>query len=238
MKKHIPNSITLMNAFSGAIAIACTLEGKFEYVPYLIAFSLLADFLDGMIARALDIKSELGKQLDSLADMVSFGVLPSMILYMLMKESLYGASSISSFLGFEVLAFLVAVFAALRLGKFNIDTRQSDSFIGLPTPAATLFVLGILLIHQHSNYTFLVNLTKSYTALSIISVLISLLMIAELPLLSLKMASFSFSKYKWQWALVGGSSLFILVFGINSLPMVIGFYILLSIVHNTTDRAD
>lgn len=234
MKKHIPNFITLINVFSGAVAIACTLEGHLKYIPYLVAVSLLADFLDGMIARALNVKSELGKQLDSLADVISFGVLPSMILYMLMKESLYGSYAISNFLGFEVLAFLVAVFAALRLGKFNIDTRQSDSFIGLPTPAATLFVLGVLLINQYSEYSFLVKLTKNYTALSVTSILISLLMIAELPLLSLKMGSLSISKYKWQWALVGGSLLFIIIFGINSLPMVIGYYLLLSIAQTAS----
>lgn len=231
MKKHIPNSITLINVFSGCIAIVATIEGRLEYIPYLLLVCFVADFLDGMIARALNVKSELGKQLDSLADMVSFGVLPAMIMYILMKKSL-GIADNDSFLGLELISFSIAMFAALRLGKFNIDTRQSDSFIGVPTPAATLFVLGIMLINQYSEIDFLVNLTDNFIFLVATTVILSFLMIAEIPLLSLKMSSLSFSKYPWQWSLALGSILLIAVFQVNSLPMVIGYYLIISIIHN------
>jgi CDP-diacylglycerol--serine O-phosphatidyltransferase len=232
MKKHIPNTITLINVFAGCIAIVAIIQGKLNYVPYLLIICLAADYIDGLAARVLNAKSELGKQLDSLADMISFGVLPAMIIYELMKQALYQTSTPDAFFGIELVAFLIAMFAALRLGKFNIDTRQTDSFIGLPTPATTLFVLGILLINQHSEIDILVNLSNNYYFLAAITIALSILMIVELPLLSLKMSSLSFSKYKWQWALAIGSILFLIIFKINSLPMVIGYYILISLAHN------
>jgi CDP-diacylglycerol---serine O-phosphatidyltransferase len=232
MKKHIPNTITLINVFAGCIAIVATIQGNLNYVPYLLIICFAADYLDGLAARALNAKSELGKQLDSLADMVSFGTLPAIIIYVLMKQALYGSTTTGTFFGMELVAFLIAMFAALRLGKFNIDTRQTDSFIGLPTPATTLFVLGILLINQNSEIATLVNLSNNYYFLATITIGLSILMIVELPLLSLKMSSLSFSKYKWQWALAIGSVLLLIIFKINSLPMVIVYYLLVSIAHN------
>ncbi len=232
MKKHIPNTITLINVFAGCIAIVATIQGKLNYVPYLLIICFAADYLDGLAARALNAKSELGKQLDSLADMISFGTLPAIIIYILMKQALYDNTVSDTFFGLELVAFLIAMLAALRLGKFNIDTRQTDSFIGLPTPATTLFVLGILLINQHSEIEILVNLSNNYYFLAAITIALSILMIAELPLLSLKMSSLSFSKYKWQWTLAIGSILFLIIFKINSLPMIIGYYLLISIAHN------
>lgn len=232
MKKHIPNTITLINVFAGCIAIVATIQGKLNYVPYLLIICFAADYLDGLAARALNAKSELGKQLDSLADMISFGTLPAIIIYILMKQALYDNTVSDTFFGLELVAFLIAMLAALRLGKFNIDTRQTDSFIGLPTPATTLFVLGILLINQHSEIEILVNLSNNYYFLAAITIALSILMIVELPLLSLKMSSLSLSKYKWQWTLAIGSILFLIIFKINSLPMIIGYYLLISIAHN------
>ena len=152
MKKHIPNAVTMINLAAGCLAIVSCLEGNYGLVLLLVAVSLIADFADGLLARALDAKSELGVQLDSLADAVSFGVLPGMILFILLEQAfahpiMEGVTTVADYsagvLRPEYLGFLFTIFAVVRLGKFNIDTRQTENFIGLSTPAASLFVFGL-----------------------------------------------------------------------------------------------
>ena len=140
MRKQIPNIITLLNLFSGTIAITLAFNGNFLGVVIWVVIAAIFDFFDGMAARALKAYSPLGKELDSLADVVSFGVAPASALFILMKDSFIypdALQSISHLIPY--IAFLIPVFAAYRLAKFNIDTRQSHSFIGLPTPANGLF---------------------------------------------------------------------------------------------------
>ncbi|OZA56958.1 MAG: CDP-diacylglycerol--serine O-phosphatidyltransferase, partial [Sphingobacteriales bacterium 39-40-5] len=137
MKKHIPNSVTCLNLFSGCLGIVFAFQGNLIWASYAIVIAAVFDFFDGMLARLLKAYSDIGKELDSLADMVSFGVLPSVIIYQLFALSPqidFGAD----WLSFS--AFIIAVFSALRLAKFNIDTRQSENFIGLPTPANALLI--------------------------------------------------------------------------------------------------
>ncbi len=149
MTKHIPNSLTLLNLFSGCCGIVACLQNEYSLVPVFIGISLLADFLDGFVARALNVKSELGGQLDSLADMVTFGVLPGIMLYSIMH---YNVNLLSLHTSFEpksilqdawiLIAFIYTLFACLRLAKFNLDTRQTENFIGLNTPSGAIFILG------------------------------------------------------------------------------------------------
>ncbi|MEY3679312.1 MAG: hypothetical protein RI924_1453 [Bacteroidota bacterium] len=134
MKKHIPNTLTCLNLFSGCVGLVFAFENQLIFAAYAIGISAMLDFFDGMTARLLKAYSEIGKELDSLADVVSFGVLPSLIIYQLFKTS----TSVHAYLPY--LAFMIAVFSALRLAKFNVDTRQSEHFIGLPTPANALLI--------------------------------------------------------------------------------------------------
>ena len=138
--RHIPNTVTCCNLFSGCLAIVWAYQGNYQVALSFILLGAVFDFFDGMLARALQAYSPLGKELDSLADDITFGVAPSMIVFSLFKEVSVPAflSPVAGYLPYA--AFLIAVFSALRLAKFNIDTRQTSSFIGVPTPANALFL--------------------------------------------------------------------------------------------------
>jgi CDP-diacylglycerol--serine O-phosphatidyltransferase len=137
MKKHIPNSITCANLFSGCIGIVFAFKGDLETAAYFVLLSGVFDFFDGMVARLLNVKSEIGKQLDSLADMISFGFLPGVVMFQLLAISDYRSTYL------PYLGFIITVFSALRLAKFNIDERQTEDFIGLNTPMNTLFIVSL-----------------------------------------------------------------------------------------------
>ena len=146
--RHIPNTVTCLNLFSGCIASVMAFEAKYELAIGFIILSAVFDFFDGMLARLLDAKSPIGKDLDSLADDISFGIAPALMVFSLFKEVHYPEMlvGIKDFMPYT--AFLIAVFSALRLAKFNIDTRQTSSFIGLPVPANALF-WGALIAGTH-----------------------------------------------------------------------------------------
>ena len=184
MKQHIPNTVTCLNLFSGCLGIVFAFNGELHYATYAILISAVLDFLDGMLARWLKAYSEIGKQLDSLADMVSFGVLHSVIIYQIFLLSPQTAPY-SNFLNYS--AFLIAIFSALRLAKFNIDTRQADNFIGLPTPANSLLIASFPIIMQQNN-SFFMNYIMNPYFLFIFSFGMGLLLISEIPLISLKFA--------------------------------------------------
>ncbi|MEZ5007947.1 MAG: CDP-alcohol phosphatidyltransferase family protein [Chitinophagales bacterium] len=198
MKKHIPNTITLINLACGALAVIYTLEGQYNWVFILVVISLIADFADGLIARALNVKSDLGKELDSLADAVTFGLLPGIILYVLIQNAFAipisdaftnTANYNQPILRIEHLGLLYTIFAIFRLGKFNIDTRQSENFIGMATPAAALFVLGLLMIYKFEGPYFYDLVQNGYFLIGA-TVALSALMISELPMFSFKINGF------------------------------------------------
>jgi CDP-diacylglycerol---serine O-phosphatidyltransferase len=225
--KHIPNSITALNLFSGCLGIMFVFEQNIQMGSYCIYAAVLFDFLDGFAARLLNVKSELGKQLDSLADMVSFGVLPGFIVY-----KLFGGFS-TDFAGFNLAlsSFLIPVFSAFRLAKFNLDIRQNDSFIGLPTPANALFLSALPFI-AIADIQFISNWVLNPYFLAIISTILSFLLVAELPLLALKFNSFGWKGNELRWILIIVSAVLIIAFQIIALPIVITFYIILSIIQN------
>ncbi len=224
IRSALPNLLTASNLLCGVLAIVQVLYfNDLVLASYLIFASLLFDLLDGALARALKVDGELGKQLDSLADAISFGVLPGLMLFKLGMQD-------SEVMGFwNYFAFLVPVFAAFRLAKFNIDTRQSYYFIGLPTPAATVFVISFPLILFVDGFEAAGLLFYNPIFLAVISVFLSIMMIAPIPLLSLK-ASKGKKPSKLIWLLGGLGIVSFSFFHFLALPIVILLYLFLSLL--------
>ena len=193
MKKEIPNLLTLSNLLAGCIGLWFVMQGDLVNASYCIFISLVCDFFDGFLARALQAYSDLGKELDSLADMVSFGVLPAFILFSLVEQSCGSQCTVGLF-GFykPFMVFALALMSAYRLAKFNIDTRQTDQFIGVPTPANGLFIASIpaILFFQPEFATYFLH----FNGLLIYAILMSYLMVSELPLMAFKFKSFGWSE--------------------------------------------
>lgn len=227
MKKHIPNLFTLGNLVCGLLAInEILVNQRLDVAAYLILGGLGFDFLDGMIARLLKVSGELGKQLDSLADMVSFGVVPGFIAYYLLEENGFP---------YPYLGFMITLFSALRLAKFNIDTRQSDSFIGMPTPANTMIWISIPAI-INSNAELLSDVFSNPFSIAGLVIALSFLLTAELPLLALKFKNLSWKFNKNRWIFLGLSLCMLLTLGVAyhtifiPLPFIILLYLIVSII--------
>ncbi|MDB5228419.1 MAG: phosphatidylserine synthase [Bacteroidota bacterium] len=198
MKKQIPNALTVLNLISGCLGITVCLQNQFYYVPYLMGIALLADFLDGYAARLLNADSSLGVQLDSLADMVTFGLLPAVMLFKVSSFSMQAFYFGIHFIRYIV--FIYSVAACFRLAKFNIDTRQKQNFLGLATPAAAIFVLGYycnLFYAGHINPAILKIFYHPYSILAV-TLIISILMVTEIRLFSLKGNPFSWTQNKFR----------------------------------------
>lgn len=233
MKKHIPNFLTCLNLFCGCVAIDFLYQGSPESAAFLVILSAFFDLLDGMVARWLNVTSSIGKELDSLADMISFGFVPGVVLFMLMRQSDIGQWISDPMLAqcITCLPFVVTVFSGIRLAKFNIDTRQTTSFIGLPTPANTLWIIALPLILGNSpgEWDFLL---RSAPVLIFLSILSAFLLVAELPLFSLKYSGGGLRGNAYQVLLLVVGAVLLLLFSIAALPIIIAFYVLLSIVKN------
>ena len=193
--KYIPNTITCLNLVSGILSIIFSFQGNFRSAALFIFAAAVCDFLDGMTARALKAYSELGKQLDSLSDLVSFGLAPSFILYNIMAP-VHGDFSEEWTWGIAaLLCLMLAVFSALRLGKFNIDERQETDFYGLPTPAAAIFIASG--IHYFSGYPEIMTyISENLFLLPLLSVILSILLVSEIKMFSFKFKSINFYKNK------------------------------------------
>lgn len=219
MKKHIPNALTCLNLFSGCIGVLFALKGEYLNVFYCALASGIFDFFDGMLARALHVKSAIGKELDSLADMVSFGFLPGAVLYVLLSratESVY----------WPYLGFVVTVFSALRLAKFNIDERQSTDFIGLNTPMNTFFIISLPFIAQ--DYP---NVIVHVWFLSFIVAACSFLLVSEMKLFSMKLSSLGWKENRFKYLFLAVSAILIVFLGFLSLPIILVLYIVFSQIH-------
>lgn len=246
MKKHIPNSLTLLNLFSGCCGIIACLQNQYQLVPVFIGISLLADFLDGFVARALHVKSDLGGQLDSLADMVTFGVLPGMMLFSIIYSKvnlLTGISSSETPNPFTqdqlpLLGFIYTVFACLRLAKFNLDTRQTVDFIGLNTPSGAIFILGFYM-QYFTDWQFRTNWDYSIyakIAAMIIPFVLAFLLVAEFRMFSLKGNPFSWKQNKFRVLLlisVVPQFIFLKWIGLST---VILSYIIFAAVNNIVSK--
>ncbi len=230
MKKHIPNAITCTHLFCGCIGIFFAFNAKLNFAAYAVFTAAFFDFLDGMAARLLKVHSEIGKQLDSLADMVSFGVLPSVIIFHLFL--LADVSSNGTDWWYFV-AFFIAVFSALRLAKFNIDTRQTNSFIGLPTPASAMVAASFPLILNQGDASFTGIILNPYFLFAYVIVNCCLL-VAELPLLSLKFKNLDFKENIYRFILLFFAGVCLVIFKFAAIPVIIIFYIILSIIQIRT----
>jgi len=232
MKKHIPNAITCTHLFSGCMGIVFAFHGRLDYAAYAIFIAAFLDFFDGMAARLLKVHSEIGKQLDSLADMVSFGVLPSVIIYHLF---FLGNSTLNNQTWLYNGAFFIAVFSALRLAKFNIDTRQTNSFIGLPTPSGAMLSASFPLILTQHNASF-TGIILDHWFLAVFIVVNCWLLVAELPLLSLKFKNLSFTENIYRYVLLFFAVVCLVFFKFAAIPVIIFFYIALSIIQIRTTK--
>lgn len=221
IRRNVPNFLTSMNLALGMVGICLVLGGNVNAGAYCIFFAAAFDFLDGFVARLLNVQGEMGKQLDSLADMVTFGVLPAMIMF-----SMIGSNSDSEYLPY--LAFLIGVFSAWRLAKFNIDERQSDRFIGVPTPANALLISTLPFLSEKS--AIAQNLLSNPIVLVGITILMSYLLVAELPLIALKFKDYAFQKNVYRYLIIFVSLILLIILGIAGIPFAIIFYIAASII--------
>ena len=244
MKRHIPNLLTLGNLLCGTIATIFVIKGDFVGAAILVLVGIIFDFFDGFVARMLKVQGELGKQLDSLADMVTSGVVPGIVMLQLLISALdvdaasyfgidkYGATGSN----LPYIGLLLTLGAGYRLANFNIDTRQSDSFIGLPTPAMTLFVVSLPLIMEYSSQMFFVDLIGNSYFLIVLTILLTFLMNAEIPLFALKFKTFGFKENALKYVFLLVSILMLIILRFVAIPLIILLYVILSVGNNSYQR--
>ncbi len=215
MKKHIPNFITCLNLFAGSIAVYYAFQGNYPIVMLLVIIAAVFDFFDGFAARLLNAYSPMGKEMDSLADVISFGLAPGVVAFSLLSQS--GLPLWVNFAG-----MIIPTFSALRLAKFNIDERQSSSFIGLPTPANALFWIGLA-------YSFSDFLIANNWLVIILILIFSGLLVAEIPMFSLKFKSFGWGNNQLQYIFLIVCIILLIMLQLDAFAPIILWYILLSI---------
>ncbi|HVS94077.1 MAG TPA: CDP-alcohol phosphatidyltransferase family protein [Mucilaginibacter sp.] len=225
IRKHLPNAITCANLFSGCVGIVFTFQENLIFAAYALFLAAIFDFFDGFASRVLRSFSGIGKDLDSLADMVSFGFLPSAILYELFLQSRQ-IPHVGFYLNFA--AFLIAVFSGLRLAKFNVDTRQAESFIGLPTPANAILIASLPFILNH-HPAFAPYILNQYVLIGFTLVMCALL-VSEIPLMSLKFKNTDFNRNIYRYLLLLFSAILILFLNFTAIPVIVFIYIALSII--------
>jgi CDP-diacylglycerol---serine O-phosphatidyltransferase len=242
--KHVPNFITSLNLVAGCIAIIMSFDGDLRMLaPYLLFLAMVFDFLDGFAARLLNAYSEKGKQLDSLADVVSFGVAPAMLLFQLMQMALikqnqfYNLSNLqfSEWL-FLCSAFLIPIFGAFRLAKFNLDHEQKHFFKGLPIPANAFFFSSLCLFFFHTDSIALQNLILNRYFLATLIIASSLLMVSNIPMISLKFKNLKVKDNVARFILILGALMLVAVSGFAGLTLVIPYYILISLTETLSNR--
>lgn len=226
MKKHIPNAITCANLFSGCVGVVFAFKGQLEVAAYCVLISGIFDFFDGMAARLLQVKSAIGKELDSLADMVSFGFLPGVVMYQLLLKSDVSHPYL------PYLAFLITIFSALRLAKFNIDERQTTDFIGLNTPMNTLFIVSLPFIAR--DYPAVI---QSAALLSGIIFLTSYLLVSEIRIFSMKLGDTRWAANKFKYIFLILSVVLAIFLQFTAVPFILILYIGFSLMHFSTKPA-
>lgn len=226
MKKHIPNSITCCNLISGCIATGFAFAGNIKVALLFIIIGAVFDFFDGMLARLLNVSSPIGKELDSLADVITFGLAPSTIIFSQLHMMSYPTflEPLRDYLPYA--AFIMAAFSALRLAKFNLDERQASGFIGLPTPANALF-WGSLLVGVGEKLE-----TRPWALYFILAVVLisSWLLVSEIPMFALKFKHWSFKGNEVKYLFLITCCPLVVIFGISSFAIIIAWYVILSAI--------
>ncbi len=224
--RNIPNTITSCNLFCGCVAVYMAFQSNYEMAMLFIILGAVFDFFDGMSARLLHVSSAIGKELDSLADDVTFGLAPAAIAFSLFKE-VYVPEFLAPIAGIlPFTAFLISIFSALRLAKFNIDERQTSSFIGMPTPANALFWSSLVV----GSHDFLISTSFNAIYLFILVVVTSLLLVAELPMFSLKFKDLSWAHNKVTYIFLLVCIPLLIIFRISGPAAIIVWYIVLSVI--------
>jgi CDP-diacylglycerol--serine O-phosphatidyltransferase len=242
MKKQIPNIITSLNLLCGITAIIFVLAGDLVTASFFVFAGIFFDFFDGFFARLLHAQSEIGLQLDSLADMVTSGVVPALVMVQLLSIATTGTTidmvalmhpqswndSVFKYLPF--IGFIIAIASAYRLAKFNVDTRQTSGFIGLPTPANTLLILSLPLIleYQPSELASQIILNKWF--LIFLTVLSAILLNAEIKLFALKFKTWQFKENATKYIFLAVSILLVIALKFVAIPLIIGVYLFLSMI--------
>ena len=230
MKKHIPNTITCLNLISGCIATYWAFQGNYEQALLFIIIGAVFDFFDGMVARLLHVSSPIGKELDSLADDITFGFAPSAIVFSFLKgmEAEADSSLFTLHSSLPFLAFIMAAFSALRLAKFNLDERQALGFIGLPTPANALFwgslVVGLgdsIASLPYAEFIFLVGVFIS-----------SWLLVSEIPMFALKFKTWGWKGNEIKYIFLITCVPLLLFLGVSGLAAIIAWYVILSVANS------
>ncbi|GIS04440.1 MAG: phosphatidylserine synthase [Bacteroidota bacterium] len=194
MSKHIPNLLTILNLICGCIALYFTFQDELVLTAYLIGFAVIFDFMDGAAARLLNVSNPIGKELDSLADMVSFGLVPGAVVFNLLE-----GSTLSQY---SYIALIIPIFSAYRLAKFNVDENQNENFIGLPTPANCLVFISIPLISTFNSESTIAYLFEIPEILLIITILMSMALVSRINLFSLKFKNLKFKDNKFRFIFI------------------------------------
>jgi len=226
MIRHIPNTLTLLNLVCGFAATVCALKGYNEYASFFIIAGMLLDFSDGFAARLLKAYSDIGKDLDSLADVVTFGVAPGAIVLNLLTAG--GMNATPAF----VIAALLPAASALRLAKFNNDETQSTSFRGMATPASAFTVISVVLASSYSDIILFDRMAGSPAAIAILAVFLAVMMLLNIRMFSLKIAGLGWKGNEDRYIFAGLSILLLAFFRVAALPMIMAAYIIISLLFN------
>ena len=240
MKKHIPNFVTLLNVLCGSIAVLFAVNGHMTATAFFVILGIFFDFFDGLLARKLKVQSELGLQLDSLADMITSGLVPGIVMFHLLSLTVDDFSLVEHsdyltefFSDIEWLPFfglLITLASAYRLATFNISTNQSDSFIGLPTPANTLLIISFPLIMEHQNNDMMNTIILNPWFLIGVTLLSSFLLNSKIKLIALKFKNWSFKDNAARYLLIILALILLIIFKFAGIPLIIILYILMSLV--------
>lgn len=238
MKAWIPNAITLLNLLSGCAAVVCILDHEFITAFWFLFAAGWFDFADGLVARLLNVSSEHGKELDSLADMVSFGVVPGMIYYVFLdfnvstpmtsSAMMEGLDTHSKLQWLPLFGLLVTLFSALRLAKFNLDTRQTEDFIGLATPSSTVYATGLMLIYATDAFGWAQYITELWVLIPSILIM-SYLLVAEIPMFSFKLKGLGWQGNEIRFIFAASAVILLVLLHQAAFPFIIGVYLLLNI---------
>ncbi len=249
MKNYIPNAITLLNLFCGCIAAVYAFNDSLLLAGVFVGLGIFFDFFDGLAARVLHVSSELGKQLDSLADLITSGLVPGIVMCQMLadatghgdtilavSDSTNWTSATTLFKEVTFLGFLITAASAYRLANFNIDTRQSDSFIGVPTPANAIFIISLGILAQVGEAVWVYDMLSNPYILILITLLSCYALNADLPLFALKFKQWSFRGNEIRYVFLLLSVLLIVTLRLYAIPCIIVMYVLMSLVSNVTSQ--
>jgi CDP-diacylglycerol--serine O-phosphatidyltransferase len=242
IKKHIPNALTLLNLLSGLLALIAIFNGFYDHAFIFVSLGIFFDFWDGFLARKFGVAGPLGVQLDSLADMVTSGVVPGLLMYKLFdtiqqNQPEYMLTEETFYMGvIPYFGFLITLASCYRLANFNIDTRQTNSFIGLPTPANAMLIISIPMIQYFGRYEWInVALDNPYVLLAI-TLISAFLLNAEIPLFSLKFKKLNWAEAKLQISFTVFAVIMLILLKFVAIPLIIISYIILSLMLNSLSK--